>query len=91
MTLLTHKPLDSSVIKMVGWDSEDNTLIVQFQSLTVWAYYNISEQLYNSFIASDSMGYFFNKNIRNMFDSHKIISPQEFSSIKEISFGQEED
>ena len=91
MTLLTHKPLDSSVIKMVGWDSEDNTLIVQFQSLTVWAYYNISEQLYNSFIASDSMGYFFNKNIRNMFDSHKIISLQEFSSIKEISFGQEED
>ena len=91
MTLLTHKPLDSSVIKMVGWDSEDNTLIVQFQSLTVWAYYNISEQLYNSFIASDSMGYFFNKNIRNMFDSHKIISLQEFSSIKEISFGQEEE
>ena len=91
MTVLTHKPADSSVIKMVGWDSEDNTLIVQFQSLTVWAYYNISEEFYNSFITSDSMGYFFNKNIRNTFDSHKIISPQEFSTIKEISFGQEKE
>ena len=91
MTVLTHKPLDSSVIKMVGWDSEDNTLIVQFKSLTVWAYYNISKELYNSFITSDSMGYFFNKNIRNIFDSHKIISPQEFSTIKEISFGQEKE
>ena len=89
MTLLTHKPLDSSVIKMVGWDSEDNTLIVQFKSDTVWAYYNISQEIYETFITSESMGNFFNKNIRNFFDSHKIINPQEFSSIKEISFGQE--
>jgi hypothetical protein len=37
------------------------------------------------------MGYFFNKNIRNTFDSHKIISPQEFSTIKEISFGEEKE
>ena len=89
MTVFSHYTQDSSVIKTVAWDSEDNTLLVQFKSNTVWAYYNISQEVYQTFIASESMGNFFNKNIRNFFDSQKIINPQEFSTIKEISFGQE--
>lgn len=90
MTVFSHYTKDSSVIKAVAWDSEDNTLVIQFNSNTVWAYYNISQEIYQTLIASESMGNFFNKNIRNFFDSQKIISPQEFSTIKGISFGQEE-
>jgi hypothetical protein len=90
MTVFSHYTKDSSVIKAVAWDSEDDTLVIQFKSNTVWAYYNISQEIYQTFIASESMGNFFNKNIRNFFDSQKIISPQEFSTIKGISFGQEE-
>jgi len=91
MSILVHKPKDSSVIKIIGWDSDDNTLIVQFKSLTAWAYYGVSEEVYQNFIGSDSMGYFFNKNIRNKYDSQKILSVREFSTIREISFEQEKE
>jgi hypothetical protein len=91
VTISVHKPKDSSVIKIVGWDSQDKTLIVQFKSLTAWAYYNVSEKIYQDFIESDSMGYFFNKFIRNNYDSQKILSVQDFSTIREMSFVQEEE
>ena len=57
--------VSSSNIMSVGYDSGSETLEIEFKDGSVYQYYNVSEHLYEQFIASSSKGQFFYIYIRN--------------------------
>lgn len=60
--------VDSSFIKHISWESKTKILIVTFGSGSIWAYQKITHKKYKELCKADSLGAYFNKNIRN---SHK--------------------
>jgi hypothetical protein len=87
-----HHFLDSSFIKHVCFEP-NNLLIVTFSSNSVWAYYDVPEKIYSELIISDSVGSYFNNNIRNVYTSEvlfKISSNSKIIYHKDYAVGQEE-
>lgn len=87
-----HYFSDSSFIKTINW-YYNQVLIITFNSGSVWAYYEIPEELYFQFTKSNSLGTFFNNNIRNIYRSEVLFKISKNSKIiysKDNSFGQEE-
>jgi len=77
MSIKTFFYRDSSFIINVSWDTESDSLLVQFNSGTTWVYYNVPQKIYKELIKSISVGQYFNKNIRNKFTSERINYPIE--------------
>jgi KTSC domain len=59
---MERKPVNSSTIKSVGW--EDGTLEMEFASGGIYQYENVSKEVFDSFIRSESKGHFFQADIR---------------------------
>lgn len=57
--------VDSSFIEHVSWQNSGKVLIITFASGSIWVYKNVSKKTYNGLCKSDSIGAYFNKNIRN--------------------------
>jgi len=55
----------SSFIEHVSWESSTKSLIVTFGSGSVWLYLSVPRKKYNDLCKAESMGAYFNKNIRN--------------------------
>jgi len=72
MTVYSKHIKDSSVIKALAWDSEDQTLVINFLTNSVWAYFNVPKNVFKNLLKADSLGSFFNKNIRNTYSSLRI-------------------
>lgn len=72
MSIKTFFYRDSSFITNVSWDTQSESLLIQFVSGTTWVYYSVSQDIYNRLIKSPSVGEYFNKNIRNKFTSERI-------------------
>jgi len=90
MKLLTFSCPNSSFIKHLVYDSENERLAVLFNSLSLWIYQKVSLETYESLIAAESIGNFFNLNIRNFYDSNKIANIANFYKIQEGYVVQEE-
>lgn len=74
MSFLLQKIQDSSVINFVAYDTTESTLVVEFNSKSVWIYLDVDIEHYYSLISADSVGNYFNKNIRNKYESYKYTS-----------------
>lgn len=61
---IPRKPVSSSNLKAVGW--KDKVLTVEFHSGQVWAYLDVSEELYDDLRFAGSIGKFFNEKIKTM-------------------------
>lgn len=60
--------VDSSFIKHISWDNKTKNLIVTFGSGSIWLYKKVTRKKYKELCEANSLGVYFNKNIRN---SHK--------------------
>ena len=58
------KPVESTHIESVGYDSDKKILTVKFKSESTYDYYPITEMLYEEFMASESKGKYFREFIR---------------------------
>jgi hypothetical protein len=86
MTIKTAFYRDSSFITNVSWDDDTEFLLVKFNSGTTWIYYGVSQDVYNRLIKSISVGEYFNKNIRNKFESVRLNYP-----VKDLTDVKKED
>jgi hypothetical protein len=86
MTIKTAFYRDSSFITNVSWDDDTEFLLVKFNSGTTWIYYGVSQDVYNRLIKSISVGEYFNKNIRNKFQSVRLNYP-----VKDLTDVKKED
>jgi hypothetical protein len=55
---------ESSSINKIGYDKKGSVLYVEFKTGIIYGYREISEELYEEFLESESKGKFFYSNIR---------------------------
>lgn len=60
--------VNSSNLVSVGYNSDDKTLEVEFQSGNVYKYFDVPESVYQSLMTADSKGEFFHDNILKEYD-----------------------
>jgi hypothetical protein len=66
--IIALKAVDSSQVKAIGYDEKTSTLAVTFTRGTgaIYHYPDVPKTTYDAFMASDSIGVFFGKNIKNL-------------------------
>lgn len=65
--------VDSTCFSEVGYDEENEVLLVRFlESGSLYAYSEISYNLYEDFILSDSLGTYYNSNIKGLYNCERI-------------------
>lgn len=91
MSILSYTPPNSSFIKYIVYDTKNNRLAVIFNSLAFWMYYDVPLEIYKSLTLSESVGNYFNNNIRNVYNSIKIANLQNLNKdIEKGYLGQKE-
>jgi KTSC domain len=68
-------PVESSVIGEVGYDVSYRTLEVMFRSGAIYLYYFVPQGEYDALMAADSKGTYFNKQIKGVYEHHRIAEP----------------
>ncbi len=61
---MSRKPVNSSLLTSVGYDKKKKILEVEFTSGTVYQYIDVPVEEYEALISADSLGQYFNWNIR---------------------------
>ena len=74
MTMMTMKPVTSSNIQAVGYSKESKVLRVQFKSNSIYDYSDVPETVFNTLMATSSIGSFFNREIKNSYTTNKVSS-----------------
>jgi hypothetical protein len=57
----------SSNINTIGHDEDNSILEVEFKGGTVYEYSNVSKDVYDELMLAESVGKYFNQNIKNNF------------------------
>jgi hypothetical protein len=65
-------PVSSSNLASVGYDSETQTLRVEFNSGGIYEYYNVPEAEYQGLMNASSKGSYLHQNIRDRYRFTKI-------------------
>ena len=68
---MERQEVTSTSIRSVGYDREDEILEIEFDSGQVYDYYHIPEEVYQAFLDAESLGRYFQENIRDIFDYQK--------------------
>ncbi|MEH2433780.1 MAG: KTSC domain-containing protein [Nostoc sp.] len=65
-------PVSSSMAIAVGYDRDEHILQVEFQNGGVYQYLGVDEDTWSDFHASDSIGSFFNQEIKGRYDCDRL-------------------
>lgn len=65
-------PVTSKNIQSVGYDAESQTLEVEFNTGALYQYANVSQEIFDGFIGSDSKGKYFAANIKGRYSFSKL-------------------
>jgi len=63
--------VDSGVIREIGYDKHNKELFITFVNGSEYAYFGVSDYMYNRFLLAESKGTFFNKKIKNKYEYEK--------------------
>lgn len=69
---MKRDPVSSSNIASAGYDAASETLEVEFMNGSVYQYYNVSQAIYDAFVAAPSAGRFFAYQIKNAFPYSRV-------------------
>ena len=65
------------MIGEVGYNTSSQTLEVLFRSGAIYLYYFVPQSAYDALLAADSKGTYFNKQIKGVYEHHRIAEPYE--------------
>jgi hypothetical protein len=69
-------PIDSSLIRSIGYDFPNSVLEVELlPNGRVYRYFDVPLSIYNELMASDSKGAFFNESIRDLYPFEELEQP----------------
>jgi lysyl-tRNA synthetase class 2 len=71
---MERKPVASSVIASLGYDDAERILEVEFHSGRVYQYFLVPRALYENLLRAESIGSFFNHEVRPHFDAVEVSS-----------------
>lgn len=69
---MEREPVVSSNLVSVGYDPTSETLEVEFMKTGVYHYLNVPEFMWERLMAADSVGRFFNAEIKNAYPCVKV-------------------
>lgn len=64
--------VSSSSLVSVGYDPDSETLEIEFKGTGVYQYFNVPTFMYERLMAADSVGKFFNAEIKNAYPCSKV-------------------
>jgi hypothetical protein len=64
--------VDSSSLRSVGYDAATSTLEVEFRNGSVYQYTNVPSELWTRFRHAESIGRFFQENVRDQFETMRV-------------------
>ncbi len=62
----------SSDIASIGYDYENCILEIEFNSQSLYRYFNVPKSIYEELMHADSHGKYFHRNIRDIYPTQKI-------------------
>ncbi|WP_096595338.1 KTSC domain-containing protein [Calothrix sp. NIES-2098] len=65
-------PVSSSMASTIAYDSNEQTLQVEFRNGAVYQYFGVDRETWEDFYSSDSIGSFYNQQIKGRFDCEQI-------------------
>lgn len=65
-------PVVSSNVASVGYDTDSSTLEIEFNNGTVYQYFDVSEHVYDSLVAADSVGSYLAMHIKGTYRYSKV-------------------
>jgi KTSC domain len=72
---MKRKPVVSSVISEVGYESTSRTLEIMFKSGAIYLYYFVPDEIHAGLMKAASHGTYFNRHIKSVYDHHRIAEP----------------
>jgi len=69
---MDRKSIGSSMIRSIGYDADNSTLEIEFNSGSVWQYFDFPESLWYEFESSESQGTFFHREIKNQYSESQV-------------------
>ena len=69
---MDRQSVASSNLAEVGYDSDLETLEVQFKSGGIYQYFNVPAFMYERLMSADSLGRFFNAEIKGHYPESKV-------------------
>ena len=63
--MIEHDRVDSSMISTVGYDKEEEILEIKFHNGSLYRYEGVPVGEYYDMIQADSVGKYFNQNLKN--------------------------
>ena len=69
---MNRKPVSSSNIRSIGYDSKSRTLEIEFHSGDIYQYLNVLESIYNALMSASSQGSYFSRYIKDQYQWTKI-------------------
>lgn len=69
--MIKHIEVTSSNLRSVGYDPDSKELEITFKNGTTYKYWQVPQQEFDSLLAADSKGQYFNKNIKPVYSWSK--------------------
>jgi hypothetical protein len=66
-------PVNSSVLRSIGYDPTSQTLEIEFPSNEVCQYFAVPPAVYNAFMTADSYGRYYAAHIRNTYRKNRVV------------------
>lgn len=66
------RPVDSSVIAAIGYESALSRLEVHFHTGRVYRYFLVPQSVYDELVEAESVGRYFNRNVRNRYRAEEV-------------------
>jgi len=69
---MERQKVNSSNIKSIGYETESNTLEIEFKDGGVYQYLNVPESIFKGLMSASSHGSYFHKHIKDKYRGKKI-------------------
>lgn len=69
---MIRHPINSSNIRSIGYDSESQTMEIEFHTDGIYQYFNVPESIHNALMSASSHGSFFHHHIKDRYKWRKI-------------------
>ena len=69
---MEREPVNSSNLVSVGYDPSSETLEIEFKNTGIYQYLNVPQFMWERLMQADSVGRFFNAEIKNAFACQKV-------------------
>lgn len=65
--MMSRHPVDSSLIRSVGYDAASSILEVELLGGSIYDYFDVPYSAFSEFLAADSKGEYFNEFIKDLY------------------------